>query len=708
MTAQADGETTQRLVGMPMLSPTLPRSLDRLVDAVEGRWGTVEQIIERHTAYAYFAHFLTPSLAQDVVEKMRTSPGVRPRRVVSVLGGLVKSARNLRMCAICVNTQTRDYGTAYWKTAQQLPAVLVCHEHHADLIDACKQCGAFAHFQSALRVPHASCPSCGHAHVATYRLRDDKHLGEDACAFAQMTHDVLHGALRPVSVETRMRLYRTKAVKLGAPLKQVRRWLESRASRYHPDLLRQLGVLRNDAITLPVPLMRDTKGIAHPAMHLLAIHILFGSIKAYVEGAKTFVAEMKRQDEVDLLKTLRTHGYDLVSASAAISRSPQSLVEELIGLGVDLAQTFRLKDPRRENLILSALNAGIAMDKIAILSGVRKEAIYVRQRTDQTTSVRRKERFATQLKERREIFEAMRKSSAPLDSLRMGGHRYSNLFAWLKTHDSEWLSATLLRTKKATQSRRRSGSISGSRSLLGQLTKRRALFKVMLVSGTNLMSATAEGHSYRTLYSWLSKNDVEWFSRTIRETETLRATRRTEMRREQFRDACAVLANAPQPTEAMRDRRRKLRDRMLSKDATWLAEFEKDAKREAERAWTLMRDERRATFKSLRESAAPLTAKPTAGLPYRALTDWLQRYDAKWFAAATKGPGRVAIRIRNLIPERRAQFEALRASAGPLRSGAPGGAYGMLYSWLKRHDSKWLNSVMSRSQGRRKPRTRKT
>lgn len=704
LSAQADGVTTKRLLGTPTLSPTLPRSLDRLVEAVEGRWGTLEQIIERHTAYPYFAHFLTPSRAQHVIERMRTLPGARPRRVVGFQGGRIAPVRNVRMCPVCVNTQMRDHGAAYWVTAQQLPAVVVCHEHHADLIDACPRCGPFAHYQSALRLPHASCPWCGHTHTATYRLREHARFGDDAIDFAQMTHDLLHGALRPLSIDTRIRLYRAKAANLGAPAKQVVRWLESRASRYRPDLLRQLGVLKDGAITLPMSIMHDSKGIVHPALHLLVIDIIFGSIATYRDDAAKFVAEMQRQAEVDLLKTLSSHAYDLVAASAAASRSPQSLVDELIEGGVDVAQTFRNTDARRENLISSALNAGIATDKIATFAGVRVEAIYVRQRTHAATSGRRKERFATQRQQRRAIFEAMRKSSTPLASLQMSGHSYDKLFSWLKTHDSKWLSEILLRTKKVTQSRRRSGL----RSLLGELTKRRALFKAMRVSGTNVTSATAEGHSYAALFSWLSKHDAEWFSRTIRETEVLRATRRVDVRRQQYRSACAVLTNAAEPTEAMRSRRRKLRSRLLSEDATWLAAFEGSSKGETERVWTLIRDERRAAFKSMRESDSTLAPKQPAERTYRALTEWLQRHDPEWFADAMKGPGRVAARIRRSIPERRAQFEALRRSAGPLRSGAPGCRYPTLYNWLKRHDSEWLDSVMSQSQGRRKPRRSKT
>lgn len=442
----------------------------------------------------------------------------------------------------------------------------------------------------------------------------------------------------------------------------------------------------------------------HPALHLLVIDIIFGSIATYRDDAAKFVAEMQRQAEVDLLKTLSSHAYDLVAASAAASRSPQSLVDELIEGGVDVAQTFRNTDARRENLISSALNAGIATDKIATFAGVRVEAIYVRQRTHAATSGRRKERFATQRQQRRAIFEAMRKSSTPLASLQMSGHSYDKLFSWLKTHDSKWLSEILLRTKKVTQSRRRSGL----RSLLGELTKRRALFKAMRVSGTNVTSATAEGHSYAALFSWLSKHDAEWFSRTIRETEVLRATRRVDVRRQQYRSACAVLTNAAEPTEAMRSRRRKLRSRLLSEDATWLAAFEGSSKGETERVWTLIRDERRAAFKSMRESDSTLAPKQPAERTYRALTEWLQRHDPEWFADAMKGPGRVAARIRRSIPERRAQFEALRRSAGPLRSGAPGCRYPTLYNWLKRHDSEWLDSVMSQSQGRRKPRRSKT
>lgn len=358
LTAQADGETTQRLFGTPTLSPILPRGLDRLLEAVEGAWGTIEQIIERHTAYPYLAHFVTPTLAQQVIDRMRAVPGVAPRRVVAFEGWRVDRVRNLRMCPLCVSTQSSDHGTAYWTTSHQLPAVVVCHEHHADLVDACPQCGPFARQRLALPLPHVSCPTCGHTHTVTYRLRQRERFGDEALTFARMTHELLQGALPAMSVEARIRLYRVKAEQLGAPTNQPIRWLESQASRYRPALLRELGVLKDGAIKLPMTFLRDSKGIAHPALHLLAIDIMFGSLAAYQAEATLLVAEMQRQAELDLIKTLRQHEYDLVAASAAMSRSAQSVVDELIESGVDVTQQFHMFDERRQKLISSGLSAG--------------------------------------------------------------------------------------------------------------------------------------------------------------------------------------------------------------------------------------------------------------------------------------------------------------------------------------------------------------
>lgn len=640
LTAQRDSVSINRLFATTRISPTLPGKLDFLRDATGGCLGSSEDVIHRHTTLPYYRPFLSTAAADTMVAKMRHGHLVRAAETAGVPGNQL---RLLRLCPICVGVQLERDGASFWRRGHQLPGVLVCPEHEADLIDSCPKCGGFHTRHSRftiLRVPHGRCPKCGTASAPTYRLREETNFGEGTKRFARMSDALLRSQL-VVPGDLRTQVYHERLDALGAPLRnaqQFPRWIWSQLeTTYASTLLRQLGFAKANIGKLPMLFVHSSQRRVPPAVHLALIGITFGSLDAYAKAVEAFGAKAETRSRVPVMQLLHQQQFDLAAAAKATNRSPNSLVDALLAQRAEIAPALRASG-QRDKLIASAAACAVPLSKIAALTEVDVSTVYKELRRERK-AVKQRASVILEAKrvERRAVFESMRASASKLGSESVSGYRYRSLMAWLRRNDAEWLTAT----RKGTP-----------RSLVNKDERERtrveyrALFASARVSPNGMRSATYGGHKYETLASWLRKHDAEWLASKLIETN-LKALRHTRQ--------------------------------------------------------AISREQYRFLFQAWRSSPAKAKELAESGHRYVALYSWLKRYDPEWLTAIVAKTRRGTPEdIRNLRTRRRVLFESMRMSALPLTGqNLDGHSYDLLFRWLRKYDASWLARTMKRTRGRR-------
>lgn len=111
----------------------LPSQVGMLVEKLPpGHAYSVDQLIDDHTFYPYYAPFAEPDTAVKVRHQMTL--GVRQSVRISTHTSMpgssrVKHAPWLRYCPHCVAQDRHDFGECYWHRVHQAPGVLICARH---------------------------------------------------------------------------------------------------------------------------------------------------------------------------------------------------------------------------------------------------------------------------------------------------------------------------------------------------------------------------------------------------------------------------------------------------------------------------------------------------------------------------------------------------------------------------------------------------
>lgn len=111
----------------------LPVRLDHFGRVTRHHLGTVAEVIQHRTQYAFHAPFLDERARQLVMEAMLG----RDRAAVSRLLGLSRSGpaaiAPLKACPACLEVGRSEAESGWWKTVHQWPTTYVCLEHHCQL-----------------------------------------------------------------------------------------------------------------------------------------------------------------------------------------------------------------------------------------------------------------------------------------------------------------------------------------------------------------------------------------------------------------------------------------------------------------------------------------------------------------------------------------------------------------------------------------------
>ena len=124
--AQGDGSFARDL--------PFPCHLIDLVQALpSGANLRLDSIISRHTLLPYYQPFLTEQQLADAQFQMAYRGGIGLKTKLGIIASRLEATSRTRLCPICLVTDIRDYGTAYWHRVHQLPGVWICPRCQAPL-----------------------------------------------------------------------------------------------------------------------------------------------------------------------------------------------------------------------------------------------------------------------------------------------------------------------------------------------------------------------------------------------------------------------------------------------------------------------------------------------------------------------------------------------------------------------------------------------
>lgn len=142
--------TLRELFNVPRNTATadLPCNLDLLVKNLPlFSKHTVEELIQKHTLYPFYAPFLPLERASLVLQSMRSESGSDIHRRAGIMASSVTTPRYFRFCPLCLKEDLQEYGEAYWHRLHQTPGVLVCPVHAIPLSDSIAPIQGFSRHQ---------------------------------------------------------------------------------------------------------------------------------------------------------------------------------------------------------------------------------------------------------------------------------------------------------------------------------------------------------------------------------------------------------------------------------------------------------------------------------------------------------------------------------------------------------------------------------
>lgn len=89
----------------------------------------IEEIINNHTIFPMYAHFLKEETANDILNEMMGEKGDRVYIKLGLISNTVKLNKYMMFCPKCLDENIDLYGESYWDRLHQIPGVFVCYKH---------------------------------------------------------------------------------------------------------------------------------------------------------------------------------------------------------------------------------------------------------------------------------------------------------------------------------------------------------------------------------------------------------------------------------------------------------------------------------------------------------------------------------------------------------------------------------------------------
>jgi hypothetical protein len=121
------------LTGRRRINTLLPAGLVSLASRLPPGSPTVNELIDRNTAFPYLAPFLRPAARADLREHLQAGGAHAIKGLSTSLRRTKPGPQVLAFCPDCVASDIDEQGMAGWRRSHQMPGVFVCHAHGTPL-----------------------------------------------------------------------------------------------------------------------------------------------------------------------------------------------------------------------------------------------------------------------------------------------------------------------------------------------------------------------------------------------------------------------------------------------------------------------------------------------------------------------------------------------------------------------------------------------
>lgn len=114
-----------------------PTALEHLINILPyGHTHTVDDVIDKHTLFPFYAPFMSPSKAADSRLLMKNGFKIAISVKLGINASRATKISHLRYCSQCVSDDVQKHGFPYWHRIHQLPNIGICTEHQSFLYDS--------------------------------------------------------------------------------------------------------------------------------------------------------------------------------------------------------------------------------------------------------------------------------------------------------------------------------------------------------------------------------------------------------------------------------------------------------------------------------------------------------------------------------------------------------------------------------------------
>ena len=115
----------------------LPSNLNKLIENLPvGSKYTAEYLIYNHTLYPFYAAFLPPGRAKEVLDSMKMDKGGSIYTRIGIMASSITLNQFLKFCPACIEEDKQRYGEFYWHRIHQIPGIFVCPKHYIPIYDS--------------------------------------------------------------------------------------------------------------------------------------------------------------------------------------------------------------------------------------------------------------------------------------------------------------------------------------------------------------------------------------------------------------------------------------------------------------------------------------------------------------------------------------------------------------------------------------------
>lgn len=255
----------------------LPSNLNKLVENLPvGSKYTAEYFILNHTLYPFYAAFLPPNRAKEVLYSMKIDRGGSIYTRTGIMASAITLSQYFKFCPACIEEDYEKYGEYYWHRVHQIPCVLVCPKHHTPLYNS----KVLVRSYNKHEYRSANEDNCRIHNVINYSSEINGHLVN----IAQDAEVLLNCSFEGKEIEWFKEQYLAKLMEKGFATinKSISRneLINSFTDYYGEEFLRlvQLGITTDSESNWLMDMLRKKNKTSHPIRHLLLARFLGISI----------------------------------------------------------------------------------------------------------------------------------------------------------------------------------------------------------------------------------------------------------------------------------------------------------------------------------------------------------------------------------------------------------------------------------------------